>query len=108
MSLTSIAAPIWNEIAKTQTLETSWPRRVFAMDQDAIAAEEHLEYKALKRLVGQDVAIAYLDMKPLDLERKAIARFTQANPNYLQALPEIASTSEAVLIASADRPLTRQ
>lgn len=108
MSLTSVAAPIWNEIAKTQTLKTAWARRVFAMDQEAIAEAENQEYENLKRMVGQEVATAYLDVKPLYLERRAIARFTQENPNFLQALPEIASTSEAVLIASADRPLNRQ
>ena len=106
MSLTSVAAPIWNEIARTQPLKTEWARKAFAMDQAEMAALEDREYQALKRRVAPVVASAFLDLKPLLIERRAITRFTLEHPEFLQALPEIASVSEAVIYASMDRPLS--
>ena len=108
MSLTSVAAPIWNEIAKTQRLRTRWARRVFLLPTDqAMAEEEGREYKTLKRKVGPEVAMAFQDVKPLLLENVAISRFTLDHPELRQALPEIVSVAEAVIIASKDRPLSQ-
>lgn len=108
MSLTSVAAPIWNEIARTQTLKTKWAKMAFALDAEAMAALEDKEFKALKEKVGADVALAYLDVKPLLLENVAISLFTQAQPTYRPALPETVSIAEAVMLASKERPLSRQ
>lgn len=105
MGMTSIAAQIWNEIAKTQTLRTAWARKAFAMNGEEIAAEEDREYKILKAKEGHEVASAFLDVKPFLLENVAISKYTQAHPNYRPALPEIVSISEAVIVASQDRPL---
>ena len=108
MSLTSVDASIWNEIAKTQTLKTAWAKKAFSMDQNQMAEAENREYQALKRMAGPEVAAAFLDMKPLLLERRAITQFTLEHPNFRQALPEIASVSEAVIYASMDRPLNQK
>lgn len=105
MGMTSIAAQIWNEIAKTQTLRTVWARKSFAMNGEEIATEEDREYKILKAKEGHEVASAFLDVKPFLLENVAISKYTQAHPNYRPALPEIVSISEAVIVASQDRPL---
>lgn len=105
MGMTSIAAQIWNEIAKTQTLRTVWARKAFAMNGEEIATEEDREYKILKVKEGHEVASAFLDVKPFLLENVAISKYTQAHPNYRPALPEIVSISEAVIVASQDRPL---
>ena len=35
MGLSSVATPIWNEIARTQKLRTAWARKAFAMDSSA-------------------------------------------------------------------------
>ena len=35
---------IWNEIAKTQQLRTSWAREVFKKNPDEMAEEESREY----------------------------------------------------------------
>ena len=80
MSLTSVAAPIWNEIARTQPLKTEWARKAFAMDQAEMAALEDREYQALKRRVAPVVASAFLDLKPLLIERRAITRFYVGAP----------------------------
>lgn len=106
MSLTSVAAPIWNEIARTQKLRTSWAKMAFALDAEAMAELEDREFKTLKEKVGREVAMAYLDVKPLLLENVAISTYSQAHPNYRQALPEIVSISEAVMLASKERPLS--
>ena len=63
MSLTSVAAPIWNEIARTQP-RNGGARKAFAMDQAEMAALEDREYQALKRRVAPVVASAFLDLKP--------------------------------------------
>lgn len=105
MSLTSVAAPIWNQIARTQELRTKWAKMAFLLDGMEMAELEDREYKELKEKVGQVVAASILDVKPLLLENVAISRFTQDHPMYREVLPEIVSISEAVLIASAERPL---
>ena len=108
MGLTSVAAPIWNEIAETQKLKTAWARRVFSMNNQELAEEEDREYKALKPKVGQAVASSYLDLKPLLLENVAISKYTQGHPQYRGALPEVVSIAEAIALASADRRLSRE
>ncbi len=108
MSLTSVAAPIWNEIAKTQTLRTAWARKAFQLGQEGMAALEGREWRDLvQKGVSQQAATAYVTVKPLLLENVAISKFTQEQPNYRQALPEIVSISEAVLLASGDYPLSQ-
>ena len=105
MSLTSVAAPIWNQIAETQTLKTVWARKAFKLDGMAMAELEDKEYKTLKAKVGQDVAASYQDVMPLLTENVAISKFIQEQPNYRQALPEIVSIAEAVILAPQERPL---
>lgn len=108
MSLTSVAAPIWNEIARTQEIKTAWARKAFVLDANAMADLENQEYGALLKRTRQPVASAFLDVKPLLLERKAISRHLRKHPELNQALPEVTSISEAVTLASLDRPLSRQ
>ena len=105
MSLTSVAAPIWNEIAKTQKLKTAWARKAFAMDAEAMSELENSEYLAAKEKTNSWVAASYCDLKPLLLESLAISKFTQVQPQYRMALPEVLSISEAVILASKERPL---
>ncbi len=107
MSLTSVAAPIWNEIAKTQKLKTEWARKTFALDAMAMAELENSEYQEAKKAADPWVAASFSDMKPLLLENRAISKFTQAQPQYRLALPEVVSVSEAVMLASMERPLSK-
>lgn len=108
MSLSSVATPIWNEIARTQTLRTAWARKAFALDDAAMTALENKEFARLKQAEGQAVASAYLDMKPLLLENLAISRYCESRPDLRNALPEVPTVTEAVLLASADHPLSPQ
>lgn len=106
MALTSVATMVWNQIAETQKLKTAWARKVFAMGPQEMLEAEDAEYQALKQTVGHDVAASYQDVKPLLLENVAISRFTQAQPMYREALPEVTSISEALILASMERPLS--
>ena len=107
MSLTSVAAPIWNEIAKTQELKTAWARKAFAMTADEMAALEDAMYQTLMKQNNHQVVSAYLDAKPILLERKAISAHLQKHPELRNALPEVTTVAEAVSLVSMDRPLSR-
>jgi hypothetical protein len=109
MGLSSVATPIWNEIAKTQKLRTEWAKKAFSLDQAAMDELEDEEYKALKAKVGHNVAAAFSDLMPLLLENVAISRYIQAQGDLSlrQALPEVTTIAEAVILASLDRPLNR-
>ncbi len=109
MSLTNVAAPIWNEIARTQKLKTAWAKKVFSLDDQAITELENKEYQSLKEKVGATVASAYLNVKPLLLENQAISRYIQAKQDQSLriAMPEIVTLSEAAMLASMDSPLSQ-
>lgn len=100
-----VAAAVWNEIAKTQPLETAWAKKWFRMNQDELTQADQKEYEDLKKKVSPDVAISFQTLRPLLLERKAISRHLQKHPELRQALPEVNSINEAVMLASMDRPL---
>ena len=109
MSLTSVATRIWNEIAEGQQLKTQWAKKAFLLSPDEMAELEDLEYKELVKKYPHEVAAAFLDMKPLLLENVAISRHIQRT-NSLElrnALPEVTTINEAVMLASLDRMLTR-
>lgn len=106
-ALTSVAAPIWNEIAETQKLKTEWAKKAFRLDAMELAELESREYRELKAANGEELASAVVRMKPFLLENEAISRYTQAHPNLRAALPEVVSISEAVMLASLDSPLSR-
>lgn len=108
MGLTSVAAPIWNQIAKEGNLRTEWARKAFALDPDKMASLEDAEYKALlAKGVPQPVAMGYLDLKPLLLENVAISRHIQKTQqtSLRTALPEVTTLNEAIMLASMERPL---
>lgn len=106
MSLTSVDAQVWNQIAQTQALKTEWARKAFRLDAEAMAELEDQEYREAAQKYGQTVAASLLDVKPLLLENVAISRFTQDQPMFREALPEVVSISEAVMLASKERPLS--
>ena len=107
MALTSVATAVWNQIAEMQQLKTAWAKKAFALNPEEMQQAEDKEYKALARAVGHDVAASYQDVKPLLLENEAISRFTQAQPMYREALPEVTSIAEALILASMERPLSQ-
>jgi len=100
------AAPIWNEIARTQKLRTQWAKDRFSMDCDQISEAfdkeaEHLDAAG----INSTVVHSYLTVKPLLLENVAISHFIMDTGRDLlrMALPEICTVDEAVMIADMDR-----
>ena len=109
MSLNSVATPIWNEIARTHELKTAWGRKAFSLNAAQMVKLVNQEYEELKAAgVSTEVCKAYLDLKPLLLENVAISRHIQQtdNPSLRQALPEVTTVNEAVILASADQELS--
>jgi hypothetical protein len=103
-----VAAPIWNEIAKTQKLATSWARKWFAMDQDELNAADQKEYEEMKaKGISHEVAASLQMVRPLLWERAAINRHLQKHPELTAALPTVNSPNEAVILASMERDLSR-
>ena len=109
MSLNSVATPIWNEIARTQELKTAWGRKAFNLNAAQMVELVNREYEELKAdRVSTEVCKAYLDLKPLLLENVAISRHIQQtdNQSLRQALPEVTTVNEAVILASVDQELS--
>ena len=109
MSLNSVATPIWNEIAKAQKLRTEWGKKAFNLDQEGMVNLVNQEYEELQQKgVSTEICKAFLDMKPLLLENVAISLHIQQTDNLhlRQALPEVTTINEAVILASEDQPLT--
>ena len=99
-------APIWNAIAETQALRTTWAEAMFPlpgpMMDEALQAEQ-------ERLAGEAgdplVAAAYLRVMPLVWEAEAIKGYlAKTGPN--PALPQIETAQEAAMLASRDYPMT--
>lgn len=109
MSMLSIVAPIWNEIAACG-LRTTWARERFTLEDGELIlqAYEKEARKLEKQGIPNQVITAYLDLKPLLLERAAIAKYKETSSGWADnALPEVNSVNEAVILASQDRPLNR-
>lgn len=107
MSVNSVAAAIWNDLAQTEKLRTAWAKKVFAMNEEELSAQEDEEYLSMKANgTEHDVASAFLDVRHLLLEHEAITRYCRKHPNLRHALPEVTSVNEAILLAQGDRFLT--
>jgi hypothetical protein len=102
-----IATPIWNEIAKTQELRTSFAKRFFPLQDEDMSAAIEAEIEKLKKFgASNNVALSYMVMAPLLWENEAIAAFVREHPVYYEALPNIVSVEEAVAIISRDYTLS--
>lgn len=98
---------VWNKIAETQPLRTKFAKRLFHLNTDqmetALAKEED---KLVAKGLEPATAAAYLVVAPLLWENEAIAAFVRENPGTMGALPNLVDVSEAVMVASADYPMT--
>lgn len=105
MLMTSLPAKVWNEMAHAG-LKTAWARETWALDAKGIQAAEQRAARYLRK-DGLDSMLvqAFLDARPLLLEREAIARYVRTHPELRGALPEVNSINEAILIVTGDWPL---
>jgi len=107
MSLVSVAAPIWNEIAQTQELATEWARKAFRLGmQEAVEAYDQEHKELTDEGADPEVATAFLEVFPLLAERRAISRFLRTRPDLREALPPVTTVNEAVILASKESPLS--
>ena len=108
MSIISLVAPIWNEIA-SYGLRTKWAKERFNLeDSDQLLEAYDKEAASLKaQQIPPMVRLAYLDAKPLLLERDAIARYKEQSSGWMDnALPEVNSINEAVILMTKEHRLT--
>ena len=96
---------IWNQIAPLAKSHT-WRRRM-ELDYEALtAAMEALGDKLRAQGIESEVILAYEQAAPLLQERAAIQSFVQKNPQYRQALPEVLTPNEAILLMIKEHNLT--
>ena len=108
MSINSVAAKIWNEIAEQGNLGTSWAQKAFRMNEDELIELEDREYQELEdKNVDPEVIRAFLDVRHLLTERAAIAAYVKKHPELRGALPEVNSVNEAILLVTGDWPLSQ-
>jgi hypothetical protein len=101
-----VPAAVWNSIAETQRLETSWAKWIFPLptdDQEAAVASEEL--RLTTKAGSAMLAMVYLTVAPLLWERRAIRKWKAENGEN-PGLPSIETVQEAVIVASKDRTLT--
>ncbi|MBJ6751349.1 hypothetical protein [Geomonas anaerohicana] len=106
----SVVASVWNEIARTQILQTDWAKEAFCLDQQGINDFHSRECERLQaQHLDLDVILAYLDLRPLLIENVAITNFVLmvGDLDLRQALPEVVTVDEAVILGSADRCLSQ-
>ena len=93
-------AAVWNRIAETQTLETSWAMQMFPLPAEHLDKALALEEARLTALTGSEmVAALVLKIGPLLWESRAVARAG------LQHLPALEDVEEAVLMAEREAPM---
>ena len=104
----SVAASVWNQVAQ-QGLRTPWARRMFNLNQEELTQAHEAQADALEaKGVDPQVALAYLDVAPLVMEKEAISRMRAERPMLASTLPETNSTDEAAALAIRDRALNAQ
>lgn len=104
-----LPARVWNEIARTQKLKTSWAKKMFPLQPDAMdsALADEEERVAKQELNGDyQAAAAYLKIMPLLWERMAVQDFLKDNPSQMGSLVDVTTAEEAVILAGRDFTLT--
>lgn len=101
--MTFLAAPIWNQIAQTQDLQTEAAKVAFRLTQNQIGRMENLWLK-LETQAGTPprVARCLLTCLPLLTESEAIQAYVSEHPELRNALPEINDPQEAVDLMTLD------
>ena len=104
-----IAQPVWNRIARSQSLRTKWAKVMFNLDQDeCLRVLESVGSLLESQGHPAKVILAYLTVLPLLVENRAIQEFVRLNPQFRAALPEVNSQTEAVILMSLDLMLSRK
>ena len=103
-----VATRVWNEIGETVPLKTDWAKQMFPLPPSEMEKALDLEQERLSKADRPVVVAAYLLVMPLLWEREAIAKFKRAHPEMMDALPNVESVQEAVMLASTEFPLDKR
>jgi hypothetical protein len=105
--MTSVAAPIWNDIAATQELETEAARLSFVMSATQMARLETV-WERMERGEGtpSSVSTHLPRCLPLLVEASAIGSYIDDHPELRGPLPELNSPAEAAVLMQLDWRLT--
>lgn len=98
-------APIWNEIAATQTLQHDPWKELFRLKgEKQLQALEQLESQLSTRGADSRVIRSYLLVAPLLLENVAISKWLMENEDgsLRSSMPELTSIPEAVALATQE------
>ena len=90
-------------------MESKAAKVAFRLNPHQMDVMMHHWYQVMKvRGLLDRVALCLPTFLPLYIEREAIASFLSQSPQYRNALPEVLSPQEAVLLADMDYRLTPQ
>ena len=107
--MTFLAAPIWNQIASSQALETEPAKVAFRLNAEQLAKQDDLWMKAETAVGTPDKVARCLPVcLPLLAESQAIQSYLSQNPQLKGALPEILDAADAVDLMTADYHLSDQ
>ena len=100
-------AQTWQKIAaQTGGFQTPFGKKYLTLDQAQMtAAHQKLADNLKQQKLDPQVITAYLEMAPLLAEREAISIYARKHPQIREAIPEVLSTDEAVLIATSEHRL---
>jgi hypothetical protein len=107
--MTFLAAPIWNQIAREQALQTKAAMLAFKMtDQQLAQLDDHWMKLEKQAKTPEVVARCLPTCLPLMAEAQAMQNHVAKNPSLQSAIPEINSPEEAVSLMVADWNLNDQ
>lgn len=81
---------------------------IFSMSTHQQLAQKHeqLTESLTKQGLDRSTALAFLDVMPLLLERRAISEYVRRNPDLMGALPNLETPEEAAEVGAMERRLT--
>lgn len=106
--LTSVPANILNQIQATGRMQNPELSNLFSMSDHQLATEhDRLLKDLMSKGLDRSTALAYLDVMPLMVERRAIALYlAQTDQVELQsALPNLETPQEAAIMGTRNRNL---
>jgi hypothetical protein len=107
--MTFLAAPIWNQIAKTQELQSPAAKLSFLFNSEQLAKQDDLwmRFETAAKTPTR-VARCLPVCLPLLVEKEAINQHVNQNPELRNALPEILDEEEAATLMEQEYRLTKE
>lgn len=105
--LLTVPPTVLQGIKNTGLMATPQLSAIFSMSApELMEKHEQLALSLTKQGVNRSTALAYLDVMPLLIERRAISEYVRRNPDLMGALPNLETPEEAAEVGAAERDLT--